>query len=207
MYTFKRTSIKKNKGSFFNLDQRFPSISLYIFAYNFESYLSLQPTVFFACFIHLWDSVLCFQPYFYVWIKAGGVRANGLNALSWVLVVYLVFMYVFSDKRGAGGWFYLISRWIFNHTSYPFNHCFRVCTYMSHTAVATYRAEHDYPSGDHASFWEGSCCLVFSFLRFVLCTIVCLFVVLFYFYQWRCQFSFDLWVQMSLGIFRLFYTM
>ena len=50
---------------------------------------------------------------------------------------------------------------------------------MSNTTGATRGAGFAYPSGAHgitASFWWGSCCLFFSFLCCVMCTIVCLFV-------------------------------
>ena len=68
----------------------------------------------------------------------------------------------------------------------PFHKCelsnqtiYRICYYISNTTVATCGAGSDYPSGEPEitpSFWWGSCCLFFSFLCCVVCTIVCLFV-------------------------------
>ena len=57
---------------------------------------------------------------------------------------------------------------------------YRICYHISNTTGATCGAGSAYPSGAPEitpSFWWGSCCLYFSLLCCVMCTIVCLFVL------------------------------
>ena len=56
----------------------------------------------------------------------------------------------------------------------------RICYHISNTTGAKCAAGSAYHSGAPEitpSFWWGSCCLFFSFLCCVMCTIVCLFVI------------------------------
>ena len=73
-----------------------------------------------------------------------------------------------------------------NYNPLPFHECYlpnytiyRICYHKRNTTGATCGAGSAYPSGAPVitpSFWWGSCCLFFSFLCCVMCTIVCLFV-------------------------------
>ena len=62
---------------------------------------------------------------------------------------------------------------------------YRICYHISNTTGATCGAGSAYPSGAPEitpSFWWGSCCLFFSFLCCVVCTIVFLFVFFIFIY-------------------------
>ena len=71
----------------------------------------------------------------------------------------------------------------FMNVTYRIKTISRICFNMSNTTGATCGAGFAYPSGAHEktpSFCWGSCCLFFSFLCCVICTIVCLFVFFIY---------------------------
>ena len=68
---------------------------------------------------------------------------------------------------------------LYNNIGKPNKTIYRICYHISNTTGATCGAGSAYPSGAHEitpSFWWGSCCLFFSFLCYVMGTIVCLFV-------------------------------
>ena len=69
-----------------------------------------------------------------------------------------------------------------NYTIYQI--CYIIYSNMSNTTGATCGAETAYLSGAHEitpSFWWCSCCLFFSFISCVMCTIVCLSICFFFF--------------------------
>ena len=56
---------------------------------------------------------------------------------------------------------------------------FKFCCFLKFQEILICGAGSAYPSGAPEitpSFWWGSCCLYFSFLYYVICTIFCLFV-------------------------------
>ena len=87
------------------------------------------------------------------------------------------------------------------NVTYRIRPFYRICYHISNTTGATCGAGSANPSGAREitpSFWWGSCCLFFSFLCYVMCTIVCLFVFfifshgiasLFSIYEFDCPFG------------------